>query len=158
MAHAVHPHPSPMGCEVPPATCIPATCCCSSGTTPPSSCAPPSPRPSPPLSDCCGRRSRSRDVPVRPPAPTSHPGWSGCLCRCVVPAGGDTRGAVTTLIQLLFPATRTEQLIWTLLYWCNNCVIKWQSGNFPFGPGPHREELTSDPWLFFIRLSTLSRA
>lgn len=29
---------------------------------------------------------------------------------------------------------------------------------FPLGPGARREELTSDPWLFFIRLSTLSRA
>lgn len=82
---------------------IPATCCCSSGTTPLSSCAPPSPYWSPPLWGSFGCRARWQDVRVhpvarRPPTPTCRPAWSGCL-----PAGGITRGAVTTMIRLLCP-------------------------------------------------------
>lgn len=94
----------------PSAAChIPVTCCCSSGTTPPSSCAPPSLRPSLLLSGSPCRRATPRDVPARPApplpgVPTSHPEWTGCLCRWVVPAGGEVTKTVTTVLTTVcFP-------------------------------------------------------
>lgn len=112
-------------------TSIPATCCCSSGTTPPSSCAPPSPRSSPPFSGCFGRRARWQDVPVHPappllPAPTFHPAWSGCLRRWVLPVGGITSGAVTSLIQLFYSNCNTA--IITVSYSKNIPFVWWEAG------------------------------